>query len=193
MELKYRNTVLFFTIVFVILLFLVLILNSMKKNNIVLENNSIKNNYSIYKVDDYVQLLDDSEWYVLKESNEKDKEVLLISKYKVNNDVIDDVNYYLKNTFKDELSKRLYISRNQISEVRLLNYFDICDLYNIPYESFSLNFDTSKFRLLENDSIVDYNLDNESFSLCREGFCKGSISDIRVVIKIAKFFIREEE
>ena len=53
--------------------------------------------------------------------------------------------------------------------------------------------DPSKFRLLENDTLVNYIVDNKIYSLCREGFCNNDNTDIRIVIKIAKYFVKKEE
>ena len=193
MELRFRNTILFLISFSVIFLFLLLMFND-NKNKINYEN--IKTNrtdYSEYVVDNLVTLKNDSEWYVLKNSSNNEKEVYLLSKEKINNEVISDINHFVKDSYLDSLCNSLGISRNEISDIRLLNSNDICELNNSDCSSFNNSFDTSKYKLLEKDTIVDYIVDNKYFSLCREGFCNNDNTDIRVVIAIPKFFIKESK
>lgn len=192
MESRFKNTVLFLISFCVIFLFLLLLLNGNKK---AIEDVNIKTprtNYETYKVDELVKLKNDSEWYVIQDSSNKEKEVYLISKDKINNEVIDDINTYLRDKYTDSLCNSLSISRDELSEVRLLNVDDICKLYQIEFNEFNYNFDISKYKLLENPTIVDYKIDNKNMSLCNEGLCNNDNIDIRVVIKIAKHFIKED-
>lgn len=191
MELNFKNIVLFLISFCVIFLFMFLIIGNKKSDNLVNVVSS-KNNYSVFNIDDSVKLKDDSEWYVLKNSSEEEKNVYLISKNKINNSVVEDANSYVKDKYLDILCNNLGISREQVDDIRLLDNNDIVDLYEIDYDSFNTSFDTSKFKLLENDTIVNYNLDNELLSLCREGFCNNDNTDIRVVIAIAKYFVEED-
>ena len=191
MDSKFKNIVLFLVSLCVIILFLLLIFNGSKKNNSSNIIQSNKNNYIVYKVDDLVKLIDNTEWYVLKNSSNEEKDVYLISKNRVNNEIEEDVDKFVKDKYLDILCTNLNISREQISDIRLLDNGDITDLYEIDFNSFNPVFDTNKFKLLENDTIVNYNLDNKRCSLCREGFCNNDNTDIRVVIKIAKYFVGE--
>ena len=193
MELRFRNTILFLISFSVIFLFLLLIFNGNKSK---INYDNIKTNrsdYSEYVVDSLVTLKNDSEWYVLKNSSNTEKEVSLLSKEKINNEVINDINHYVKDSYLDSLCNSLSISRNEISDIRLLNSNDICDLNNSDCSSFNNSFDTSKYKLLEKDTIVDYIEDSKYYSLCREGFCNNDNTDIRVVIVIPKFFIKESQ
>ncbi len=193
MELNLKNIVLFFISCCVIILFIVLLVNG-KKDNINYDNvKASKNNYQIYDVDSLVKLKDDSEWFVLKNTSKNDKNIVLISKNKINNEPITDVKNYIGDNYLDSLCNSLYISRDEISEVRLLSSSDICDLYESDCSDFDTKFDTSKYKLLESATIVDYYSDTKLLNLCSEGFCDNNNTDIRVVISIPKFFIKEEK
>ena len=192
MELNLKNVVLFLISLCVIVLFLLLIFNKNKKTINYDNVKTSRDNYPVYEVDDLVKLSNDSEWYVLKENTSKDRDVYLISKNKTNNEVVEDTYYYLKDKYLDSLCNSLFVSRKEISEVRLLNSGDICELYKSDCSNFNVKFDTSKYKLLENATMVDFNLDNKKYSLCSEGFCENNSNDIRVIIRIAKFFIKED-
>ena len=193
MELNLKNIVLLFISCCVIILFIVLLVNG-KKDNINYDNvKASKNNYQIYDVDSLVKLKDDSEWFVLKNNYKNDKNIVLISKNKINNEPITDVKNYIGDNYLDSLCNSLYISRDEISEVRLLSSSDICDLYESDCSDFDTKFDTSKYKLLESATIVDYYSDTKLLNLCSEGFCDNNNTDIRVVISIPKFFIKEEK
>ena len=191
MESNFKNVVIFIISFCVIFLFLLLIISSNKTNKINEELvKKSRDDYPIYNIDDEVKLIDDSEWYVLKNNNSTDKEIYLISKYKNNEEVIDNISKYVNDIYLDDLCRRLSISRKQISDIRLLNLADINELFN---NESNINFDTSKYKLLSNATLVDYYLDNIRLSLCNEGFCKNDNTDIRIVIKIPKFFIKKED
>ena len=186
MDNKFKNIVLFLISFCVIFLFVLLITNdNKKKSNIVLKHD--KDNYPIYEVDSEVTLQNNSVWYVLKENSSKDRDVYLISKDKVNNEVVSDVDHYINETYLDYICNSLNASREQISESRLLNKDDISELYDMI--TFDINFDRSKYKLLQNNTLVNYIENEKIYSLCDEGFCLNDNTDIRVVIKIAKHFI----
>lgn len=191
---KFRNSILFLVSLCVIVLFLLLIINGNKKvANVDGNIQSSKNNYIVYEVDQSVKLIDDSEWYVLRDSSNDEKEVYLISKNKVNNEKVEDTNRFISDIYLDILCSSLQINREQVSEIRLLNSYDICNLYKSDCSNFNTSFDSSKYKLLESDTLVDYSQDNKKYSLCREGFCDIENNDIRVIIKIAKYFIKKED
>ena len=56
-------------------------------------------------------------------------------------------------------------------------------------ETFDNNFDKSKYKLLQNNTLVNYIENEKMYSLCDTSFCLNDNTDIRVVIKIAKYFI----
>lgn len=191
MELRFRNTILFLISFAVIFLMLLLLFND-NKPKINEENlKTFRDDYAKYKVDTLVQLKDNSEWYVLKNSSNTERDVYLLSKEKNNIEVVSDIKHFVKDEYLETLCNSLHISRSEVSEIRLLNSSDICDLDNKDCTSFSFNFDTSKYKMLENATIVDYMENNKYLSLCSEGFCNNDNNDIRVVIKIPKFFIKE--
>ena len=188
MELNVKNIVLFFISCCVIVLFIFLLVDG-KKDNINYDNiKSSKNNYQLYDVDSLVKLKDDSEWFILKKNSKNDKNLVLISKNKINSEPVNDVNNYISDNYLDSLCNSLYISRDEVSEIRLLSFRDICDLYETDCNNFDTKFDTSKYKLLESATIVDYYSDTKLLSLCSEGFCDNNNTDIRVVISIPKFF-----
>lgn len=193
MEFNLKNSVIFLISLCVVVLFLFLIINDNKKS-INPDNIKVtKNNYIEYRIDDLVKLKNNSYWYVLYNSDNKEKEIYLISKDKINDEVITNINHYIKDEYLDKLCNSLFISRNEISDIRLLSISDICDLYDISVDEFNNRFDRTKYKLLENDTVVDYYEDNKQLSLCNEGLCNNDNNSIRVVIKIPKFFIEENE
>ena len=191
MELRFRNTVLFLISFSVIFLMVLLLLNGNKSKFNEENIKTPRNDYAKYEIDTLLKLKDESEWYVLKNSSNTEKEVYLLSKEKNNVETETDINHFVKDEYLDTICNSLHISRSEVAEIRLLNSIDICELYGIDCNNFKLSFDTSKFKMLESATIVDYYLDNKELSLCREGFCNNDNSDIRVVIKIPKFFVKE--
>jgi len=190
MDNKFKNIVLFLISFSVVFLFVLLVTSDNKrKENVVIKHN--KDNYPVYEVDKEVTLLDNSIWYVLKDNTSQDRDIYLISKDKVNNDVVDDVNHFVKNIYLDNLCSSLSVSRDQISESRLLNTDDIIYLYDM--KNFDIKFDRSKYKLLQNNTFVNYIENEKMYSLCDEGLCLNDNNDIRVVIKIAKYFIVEKK
>ena len=186
MDSRFKNIVLFLISFCVIFLFVLLITSDNKrKSNIVVKHS--KDNYPIYEVDNEVTLQNNSVWYVLKENTTRDRDVYLISKDKVNNEAVADVDHFVKETYLDALCNSLSVNRDQISESRLLNKDDISNLYDM--ETFDNNFDKSKYKLLQNNTLVNYIENEKMYSLCDTSFCLNDNTDIRVVIKIAKYFI----
>lgn len=186
MNSRFKNIVLFLISFCVIFLFVLLITSDNKRKASIVVKHS-KDNYPIYEVDKEVTLQNNSVWYVLKENTTRDRDVYLISKDKINNEVVDDVDHFVKETYLDALCNSLSVSRDQISESRLLNKDDISNLYDM--ETFDNNFDKSKYKLLQNNTLVNYIENEKMYSLCDTSFCLNDNTDIRVVIKIAKYFI----
>ena len=186
MDSRFKNIVLFLISFCVIFLFVLLITSDNKRKSSIVVKHS-KDNYPIYEVDNEVTLQNNSVWYVLKENTTRDRDVYLISKDKINNEVVDDVDHFVKETYLDALCNSLSVNRDQISESRLLNKDDISNLYDM--ETFDNNFDKSKYKLLQNNTLVNYIENEKMYSLCDTSFCLNDNTDIRVVIKIAKYFI----
>ena len=191
MKNDFRNTIISIICLSVIVLFLILVINGQKKANV--EITSSKNNYDVYDVDEIVKLNDDSLWYVLGNNTNTDKNVTLISKDKVNDEVIDNVNYYVNEIYFDKICNSLSISREQLGGIRLLNENDVCNLYEIDNLKFTGKFDTSKYKMFEVSTITDYYIDKVQTSLCDDGFCINDNTDIRVVINIPKHFIKKDK
>ena len=186
MDSRFKNILLFLISFCVIFLFVLLITSDNKRKSSIVVKHS-KDNYPIYAVDNEVTLQNNSVWYVLRENTTRDRDVYLISKDKINNEVVDDVDHFVKETYLDALCNSLSVNRDQISESRLLNKDDISNLYDM--ETFDNNFDKSKYKLLQNNTLVNYIENEKLYSLCDTSFCLNDNTDIRVVIKIAKYFI----
>ena len=100
MDSRFKNIVLFLISFCVIFLFVLLITSDNKRKSSIVVKHS-KYNYTIYEVDNEVTLQNNSVWYVLKENTTRDRDVYLISKDKVNNEAVADVDHFVKEKYLD--------------------------------------------------------------------------------------------
>ena len=90
--------------------------------------------YKTYKIGDAITLLDSSQWNVLKDSNEEDEFVTLLSVDNINNEykiTFTDAPTYVSTTYKSNLLSSLSANNTDIKESRLLTLEDISKLSGI--------------------------------------------------------------
>lgn len=166
--------------------------------------------YKSYKIGDTVALLDSSQWNVLKDSNEDEEFVTLLSVDNINKEykiTFTDAPTYVSTTYKSNLLSSLDANNTNIKESRLLTLEDISKLSGIdvskliPGESLENNItpaflyqsETITSSVDQNIPIMVCNAVPEDYETNPGRICEGTqtfVFPIRPVIVISKRLIK---
>ena len=198
-----------------------IILNDNDSNNTNNTNNNTNNESNkkkdeqingVYKVGDYVTLVNHTSWSVMANTNKDNQYVTLISDENINDSYrisYKKASEYLSTTYKNNLIKRLKASADEIKEVRLINLNDISKLTGISvnqlvpgkvienkntplflYEGDTITSNTSNGLPIMICTLVSESTTNDPGRICLGE--DGEYFDIRPVITISKKYIVQE-